>query len=289
MKKILALCMCLLLLVGCSDASASVSNGNSAIVTVGGKKVTKQQLYEVLRDQDNGDTVLTLLTNYIVNKEVTLTSEMEAAAQAELQSTLDQLGENLQDFLDYYGYASTDVYYEKEVLPSVMYEYLPDAYIEENWDSVMEYYYPTMVRILETETAEEANNAKKEIQAGATFKEVADKYSTKSETLYDGNEYTVSRADSETLATNVVTVIREATGPTLSAVINNDAADRFYIVQITECNPNQYKDEAIAIVKESADLETEMMAYYCKKYDFKIYDIDLYNIFEEYYPTYLQQ
>ena len=48
MKKLLVLCLCLVFFVGCSDASAKISNGNETIVSVGGKKVVKEQLYEVL-------------------------------------------------------------------------------------------------------------------------------------------------------------------------------------------------------------------------------------------------
>lgn len=288
MKKLLVVCLCLMFFVGCSDASAAVTNGNDTIVSVGGKKVTKEQIYEILRDQDAGETVLTLINNYIASKEVTLTSEIEAEAKAELATAIDDMGDSLDAFLDYYGYESTDAYYEKEVLPATLYSHLPEVYIQENWDAVVEYYFPTMARMLETTTSEAANAARAELMDGKSFDEVAKKYSTNSNAIYNGTEQLYSRNDSSTLSSYVVDFLRNAEGPTLSAVLSNDAADKFYIVQITEKNPNQYSEAAIADIKESTELDADMMAYYCKKYDLRIYDINLYNIFQDYYPTYLQ-
>ena len=289
MKKLIVLSLCLLFFVGCSNASAKVSNGSESIVSVGGKKVTKQQVYEILRDQDSGETVLNIIINAITSKEVTLTSEIEAEAKVELAAAKKEMAEDYDYFLEYYGYDSDEVYYEKEILPATLYNYLPDSYIEENWDKVMEYYYPTTARIIETASADAANAAKAEIQDGKSFATVAKKYTTKSKDLYDGSEQVYSRNDSDTLPTFVNEFIRTATGPTLSGVISNDAADKFYIVQITGKNPEQYTEKAIAAVKESEDLENDMMAYYCKKYNLRIYDVDLYEIFKEYYPTYLQK
>ena len=288
MKKLIVLSLCLLFFAGCSNASATVSNGSDAIVSVGGKKVTKQQVYEILREQDSGETVLNIIINAITAKEVTLTSEIEAEAKAELAAAKAEMADSYEEFLEYYGYDSDEVYYEKEILPATLYNYLPDSYIEENWDDVIEYYYPTMARIIEVTTAEAANAAKAEIQDGATFDSVAKKYTTASSALYDGSEQMYSRNESKTLPTFVNEFIRTATGPTLSGVISNDAADKFYIVQITGKNPAQYTEKAIEAIKKSSDLENDMMAYYCKKYDLRIYDISLYEIFQDYYPTYLQ-
>ena len=137
MKKLLVLCLCLVFFVGCSDASAKISNGNETIVSVGGKKVVKEQLYEVLKHQDSGQTVLRLINNFIVSQEVELTSEIEAEAKAELAKAETDMGEDFQMMLDYYGYESKDAYYEKEVLPAAMLDHLADAYIEEGKDEIV--------------------------------------------------------------------------------------------------------------------------------------------------------
>ena len=289
MKKLFVLCLCLAFFAGCSDASATVSNGSETIVSVGGKKVTKEQVYEILRDKDSGQTVLRLIDNFIVSQEVTLTSEIEAEAKAELDQYIVDLGDDFQVMLDYYGYESQDEYYEKEVLPATMLNYLADAYIEENWDAVMDYYYPTKARILETDSADKATAAVEMIKNGSTFEAAVKKYASNTEDIFSGAEQTLSRNDSETFPTTVTEFLRGSTGPTLSGVMTNDTQDKFYVVQITEKNPKKYSEQAIEVIKESADLESDMMAYYCKKYDLRIYDIDLYEVFEENYPTYLQQ
>lgn len=289
MKKLFIICACLLLLVGCSDASAAVKDGKSSVVTVGGKKVTKQDMYEVLREQDKGETVLKLLTNYIVDKELETTAEMETVAKKALDESVKKLADSLDDFLSYYDYESVDEYYQKDILPETKKEFLKDAYMEENWESVTDYYYPTKVRILETESADVANTALKEIKDGQTFESVANKYTTKSNALFDGKEYLITRLDSKKLPSLVVKFIRDTETPTLSGIINNDAADKFYVVQITNSNPLQYKEEAMKKITEADDFETEMIAYYCKKYEFKVYDISLYEFLQANYPTYLNQ
>ncbi|MDD6467998.1 MAG: hypothetical protein PUF50_07430 [Erysipelotrichaceae bacterium] len=289
MKKLLIIGACLLLLVGCSDASAMVKDKNQSVITIGGKKITKGQMYEILREQDQSETALRLLTNYIVNKEIETTAEVEAEAKIALDASIEKLGNSLDSFLAYYDYENVDEYYEKEILPETKKEFLKDVYIEENWDAVIAYYYPTKVRIIETKTTEEANTALQEIKDGKDFEAVAKQYSTQSNKLYDGTEQLVSRNDSQTLTNLVTQFIRDAETPTLSAIIHNDAADKFYIVQITNCNPAQFKEEAMAEVASASDLETEMIAYYCKKYNFKVYDITLYNYLKENYPTYLNQ
>ena len=288
MKKLLVLCLCLVFFVGCSDASAKISNGNETIVSVGGKKVVKEQLYEVLKHQDSGETVLRLINNFIVSQEVELTSEIEAEAKAELAKAETDMGEDFQMMLEYYGYESKDAYYEKEVLPATMLDHLADAYIEENWDAVVEYYYPTQARILETDAADKATAAIEMIKNGATFEDAVKKYASNTKDIFDGAEHVVSREDSSTLPTTVTEFLRGSTGPTLSGVMTNDSQSKFYVVQITGKNPNQYSEQAIEVIKESTSLEADMMAYYCKKYDLRIYDIDLYEVFEENYPTYLQ-
>ena len=101
MKKLLVLCLCLVFFVGCSNASATVTNENETIVSVGGKKVTKQQVYEILRDQDSGETILSLINNFIVDKEVTLTSEIEAEAKAELDKYVTDLGDEIDNYYNF--------------------------------------------------------------------------------------------------------------------------------------------------------------------------------------------
>jgi|GEM_PF-874328 len=290
MKKLLILFTCVLLLVGCSDASANVNNASSAIVTVGGKKVTKGKLYELLKNQDQEfEVALDFLISYIVNKEIETTPELEATAKEEFESTKASMGDEFEAYLQVNGYESEEEFYEREFLvPSKLNE-LSEHYIDENWDAVMENYYPTKLKIIEVLTVEEATNALSEIKAGKTFEEVADKYSTKSAPIYNGTEYILSRLDAS-LPQQIVTFVRDNKTPTLSGILTSDNnADAFYIVQIINCNPKQFRDEAVNLIKTSGALDSEIISFYCKKLKFKVYDVSLYEYLEVNYPTYLNQ
>ena len=290
MKKLLILFACVLLLVGCSDASANVSNANSAIVTVGGKKITKGKLYELLKGQDQEfEVAMDFLISYIVNKEIETTPELEATAKENFESSKASMGEGFEDFLEVNGYKNEEDFYEREFLIPTKLNELSTHYIDENWDAVMENYYPTKLKIIETLTVEEATTALSDIKAGKTFEEVADEYSTKSADIYDGKEYILSRLDTS-LPAQIVKFVRDNNTPTLSGILTSDNnADAFYIVQIINCNPKQFRDEAVDLIKTSGALDSEIISFYCKKLKFKVYDVSLYEFLEVNYPSYLNQ
>ena len=289
MKKILILLICALLLVGCSDASANVKDSSTAIVTIGGKKITKGKLYELLRDQDQEcEVILDFLISYIVNKEIETTPEIEATAKEHFADAKASMGEEFESYLFVNGYENEEAFYEREFLVPTKLEDLAAHYIDENWDKVMEYYYPTKVRVIETLTSQDASAALAEIKDGKSFESVANKYSTKSAAIYEGNEYLLSRLDTS-LPTQITTFVRENTVPTLSGVLTGDNLEAFYILQIVNCNPKQYREEAIELIKTTSVLDTEIIAFYCKKLNFRVYDVTLYNFLETNYPTYLNK
>ncbi|MCF0111989.1 MAG: hypothetical protein HUJ58_08800 [Erysipelotrichaceae bacterium] len=289
MKKVLLVAVCALMLLGCEDASAKLKSGNDAVVTLGGSKVTKNQMYEILRTQDAGETAVTLAKNYILEKEIENTDEIETKAQEELASVKEALGENWELYLSYYGYASEEDCYQNDILPSVKEQFLLNKYVEEQWEDLKVYWYPTKVKMIETESADDANAALTEVKEGAEFETVAAKYTTKSDDLYDGAEHLVSRADQDTLPSMVISFLRENTSPTVSAVLNSNDLTKFYVVQVIACNPDQYKEEAVELISSQDDLSDEAMAYYFKKYNFHVYDISLLNDMKSNYPSYLNQ
>ncbi len=287
-RKALIIIGCLLL-AGCADASATVKNGSSAIITVGGKKVTKEQVYELLRAQNDSSTALNIIKTYICDKEVETTDDITTTAQASLQKAKDNYGEDFDTYLSYYGYTDENDYYTNVCLTDAKYAELTDTYVNENWDALLDTYWPSQVQILETEDADAATSALTQLKAGADFATLAASISTKSDTLFDGTIQVVSSNDSDTLPTFVQDFIKETNQAELSGVIQNDSGDKFYIVNLISKDALSYKKDAVAEIETSTTLETEMMAYYYKKYNFHTYDKTLRDYLETNYPTYLNQ
>lgn len=277
------------LLAGCADASAKVSNPNEALITTDDFKVTKEEVYELLRSQDGSETAMNMILKSIVDKEIETTDEITEEANAQLDAAKEQYGDSFADFLKYSGYADESDYLESYLLPQAKKSRLLEHYIEENWDDLILKYYPSQVQMMAFDTADAAGEALDRINAGEDFAEVASELSSGQESPFDGQLTVVSANDEGTLATNVTDFIKNNSAPTLSGLIQNDSATQWYIVSLVSKDALSFRNDAIAAIKESSTLETEMMAYYYKKYGFHTYDVTLRDYLEENYPTYLTQ
>jgi len=286
MKKITLLLICLLVLVGCSDASAMVSNPNTAVVTIDGGKVTRKDMFIAMKDQDQDFKVaINFLVSYIANSQVETTDEITDNATKSLEEYQEQYADDFEGFLQAVGFAT-----EEELLAELItYEkmnHLISQYIDENWDAIIENYFPRKVRIIETTDTNVASTALERIKAGEEFITVATELSDKSKDYFNGEEHIVTKLDA--LDESIVTFLRENNTPILSNILNV-GAEKFYIVQIIAGNPEQFREEAKEAIMKSSSIETEMIAYYCKKLNFKVYDVTLYNFLKTNYPTYLNQ
>ena len=70
MKNIFAGACALVLLTGCSDASAKLANGSETVMTVGNQKFTKNDIYQMMVSAAGGETVYSKAQTYIAEQEV---------------------------------------------------------------------------------------------------------------------------------------------------------------------------------------------------------------------------
>lgn len=106
---------------------------------------------------------------------------------------------------------------------------------------------------------------------------------------YNGSTQTLSSESG--LPTNVWGNITKVTenNTVLDEVQYSLDLTTYYVVKVIATNPEDFKETAIKGLASSTTLQNEGFAYYLKKYNFNIYDIDIYNAFKTQAPQYLVQ
>ncbi len=282
MKKVLVILGLSLLLVGCGNKTTNVSNSKEVLIKVGDRTVTIGEVYSQMMSTDSTAIIKQMATRVILNKEVPVTDEMKVEADEVLKQFTDSVTDNIELYLEYYGYKDTTDYYDNGILPSLQQEALVNTYLTENFDSLVAGYRPKKIRLIEITDATLAAAALAEIKAGEDFSVVADKYST---STYPGDEELVNNTSS--LPDVVINFVDYLTTPTLSDVLTDGTTN--YIVQITNADTNKLKQEIIDTFAVDTTFSDKALETYFVKHNFTIYDKSIYDVFVQTYPNYLAE
>lgn len=269
MKKLLVILSLSLVLVGCGNKTTNVSNSSDVLIKVGNQSITVGQVYSQMMATDSTAIIKQMASRIIFDKEVPMDDALKAEADTQLQEFIDSVGENLDVYLQYYGYKDKDDYYNNGIIPSLQQEKLVRNYLTENFDAVAAGYRPKKIRLIEITDATLAAEALAEIKAGVDFSVVAEKYST---STYPGDEELVNNTSS--IPSVVVEFIDYLTTPTLSEVLTDGTTN--YIVQVTNADTNKLKDEIIESFTFDSTFTDKTLESYFVKYNFTIYDKSVY-------------
>jgi len=282
MKKVLVILSLSLLLMGCGNKTTNVSNSKEVLIKVGDRSVTIGEVYSQMMATDSTAIIKQMATRVILNKEVPVTDEMKVEADEVLKQFTDSVTDNIELYLEYYGYKDTTDYYDNGILPSLQQEALVNSYLTENFDSLVAGYRPKKIRLIEITDATLAAAALAEIKAGEDFSVVADKYST---STYPGDEELVNNTSS--LPDVVINFVDYLTTPVLSDVLTDGTTN--YIVQITNADTNKLKTEIIETFAADTTFMEKALESYFVKHNFTIYDKSIYDVFVQTYPNYLAE
>ncbi|HET6784822.1 MAG TPA: hypothetical protein VFH18_02230 [Erysipelotrichaceae bacterium] len=282
MKKVLVILGLSLLLVGCGNKTTNVSNSKEVLIKVGDRTITIGEVYSQMMATDSTAIIKQMATRVILNKEVPVTDEMKVEADEVLKQFTDSVTDNIELYLEYYGYKDTTDYYDNGILPSLQQEALVNTYLTENFDALVAGYRPKKIRLIEITDATLAAAALAEIKAGEDFSVVADKYST---STYPGDEELVNNTSS--LPDVVINFVDYLTTPTLSDVLTDGTTN--YIVQITNADTNKLKQEIIDTFAVDTTFSDKALETYFVKHNFTIYDKSIYDVFVQTYPNYLAE
>lgn len=282
MKKLLVILSLSLVLVGCGNKTTNVSNSKDVLIKVGDQSITVGEVYSQMLSTDSSVIVKQMASRIILDKEIPLDDALKAEADTQLQEFVDSVADNLDLYLQYYGYKDKDDYYNNGIIPSLQQEKLVKNYLTDNFDAIASGYRPKKIRLIEITDATLAASALAEIKAGSDFTVVADKYSTSN---YPGDEELVNNTSS--LPTVVIDFIDYLTTPTLSEVLTDGTTN--YIVQVTNADTNKLKDEIIETFAVDTTFSEKTLESYFLKYNFTIYDKTIYDLFTKSFPNYIKK
>lgn len=280
MKKLLVILSLSLVLVGCGNKTTNVSNSKDVLIKVGSQTITVGQVYSQMMATDSTAIVKQMASRIIFDKEVPMDDALKAEADTQIEEFVDSVGENLDVYLQYYGYKDKDDYLNNGIIPSLQQEKLVKNYLTSNFDAVAAGYRPKKIRLIEITDATLASEALAEIKAGQDFSVVADKYSTSN---YPGDEELVYNTSS--LPKVVIDFVDYLTTPTLSEVLTDGTTN--YIVQVTNADTNKLKDEIIETLSLDTTFTDKTLESYFVKYNFTIYDKTVFDLFTQTYPNYV--
>ncbi|MBR2827418.1 MAG: hypothetical protein IKE78_07990 [Erysipelotrichaceae bacterium] len=283
------------LLAGCKDATATVSNPKEMLIKIGNVTVTKGDVYAEMMKDDASNTVVNLALKQIANAEVETTDDIKKEAQStydDYKAQIESTGVDFETGLKQYGYASAEEFMDY-CISTVKADRLLDKYIDENWDKLVEENKPVKAKMIWVDGSNGMEDAQKEaneaialLKSGVSFEEVSEKYNDRS-AYAEEKLYTL--ANNSTLDYNVLQFMLNTATPTLSEAIQANTGSAYYVVQVTNTNINQMKDEFIAAYKNMTNTRDTVFHNYFKAHKFTIYDIDVFNTVKANYPSYLVQ
>ena len=283
------------LLAGCKDATATVSNPKEMLIKIGNVTVTKGDVYAEMMKDDASNTVVNLALKQIANAEVETTDDIKKEAQStydDYKAQIESTGVDFETGLKQYGYASAEEFMDY-CISTVKADRLLDKYIDENWDKLVEENKPVKAKMIWVDgsngmedTQKEANEAIALLKSGMSFEEVSEKYNDRP-AYAEEKLYTL--ANNSTLDYNVLQFMLNTATPTLSEAIQANTGSAYYVVQVTNTNINQMKDEFITAYKNMTNTRDTVFHNYFKAHKFTIYDIDVFNTVKANYPSYLVQ
>lgn len=124
----------LIVLISASVKNTKTKNGKDIVVTIDGKTITADDLYEALKAQNGKNVAINLVDEYILEKEYKTTDEMKKSAEATMENYKSTYGDSYQAFLEYNGIANDkelkDILIKNTKLTSVTDDYIKKSLTE---------------------------------------------------------------------------------------------------------------------------------------------------------------
>ncbi|HJC36949.1 MAG TPA: peptidyl-prolyl cis-trans isomerase [Candidatus Merdibacter merdavium] len=290
-NKIVLVLGAALMLGGCGNATANISHGSDVIGTIGNTSITDGDIYSSLKSTSGYSYALTMIREQIFAREIEVTDEMRQQAQDEYDQYAEQYeaqdtGMTAEEYVIYLGYESVDDYINKVYLPNYEQQALNAKYMDDDNANFLEEYEPVKAQIIQTSDQDTASQALEALNNGDDFADVAEEYNDS--TTYDGSEQIVTTQSG--LPTAVMTKLNDAEDGTLvNEVIADTTNGYYYVVRLVSKDYETIKDDIVEALQDNTTLTNDAMVYYLKKYNFTVYDVDIFNALRDSNPEYLVQ
>ncbi|WP_276931364.1 hypothetical protein [Dubosiella newyorkensis] len=289
MKKSLAMPLMLsaLLLSGCSsEHTTSITDANEKVMTIGDVSVTKGQEYDLLKTSNGPVQVITMAQNVIYDKEVPVNEEMKKQAEDQFKLIAEN-NEKVVDQIVNLGYKDKQDYIDKVLLPSVQAQALMKKYFVDDAETIELQYKPSIAQVIQCDTKENANQALQALKDGKTAQEVAEQYGLDSSS-YTGSEELVTTNDSA-LPTRLINALNSASeaGVMPEVYETEDSNTAYYVAVLVSNDYDENVDRIADTLGSDSSMAKSCLVYYLTKYDFEVFDQELFDYYKQNTPEYL--
>ena len=279
--------MAAMMLAGCSGATTSVSDADEKLMTIGDVSVDKGQVYTFMKNSQGGNLTLSLVEQAIYDKEVPADDEI----RKEAEDTYNEYAKDgdLSEYLQSMGYKDKDDYIDKVLVPSIQADKLLDKWFDDDKDAIIKEYKPSKAQIVQTDSEDNAKKALDALKDGKNPEEVYDQYGLESST-YNGSSALVTTMDTS-LPTRLVNTLgnTESKPGVVNEVFSDDSNTQFFVAVLVDNDYDTIKSDLIQTLKNDSTVSDKCVIYYLKKYDFQVYDQDIFDQLKINSPQYLVQ
>ncbi|AJH79638.1 peptidylprolyl isomerase [Heyndrickxia coagulans] len=264
--------------------AACGNSGNSAVVKTKAGNVTKDELYNAMKDK-YGSTVLQQLTiEKVLSKKYTV---KKSEVDKQVNDAKKQLGSSFDTALQQYGYAN-EKDFRNSVKVSLLEQKAAEATIHPTEKQLKNYYNNDIkpeirARHILVSSKSKAEDIKKQLDKGADFATLAKKYSTDTATASKGGDlgwFGAGEMDSDFENAAYKLKVNEISGPVKTSY-------GYHIIQLTgEKKKKPYSEMKKDVVKQykASKVTTEKIQSALKKElkaaDVKVKDEDLKTTFD---------
>lgn len=282
--KAIAAGLALITLTGCTDAMAKLPDSSTTIFTVGGKSVTKGDVYSMLNSTVGATTAINNANKVISQAEIEVTDEMKESAESTLESYKTYYGDTFTTYLEQMGITDEE-YLNDYLIPSLQAEKLSGKYIEENFAKIISMYTPLKATLLTFSSEDDANAALSELKGGSKDAATAAKDHNSTSTG-ESKIYTIESTDIDSTVRTVLNSSKPDDGWTMVPAADSSS---FVVLKVDDNNPENFKDEAIETLSDVKNIQNDSTTYWFKKYGFHVYDKTVYDAVAADYPDNLVQ
>ena len=283
MKKLSIAILSLLLLTGCTDAVAKLKDSNTVLFSVGSTNVTKGELYSYMASS-GGSAAISDASTKIAKIEIEVTDDMKASAEETLEAYKSYYGDTFTKHLEQIGMTEEE-YVEENLIASQLAAQLPNKYVESNFDSFASAYSPIKAIVINFPSKEDADAAISELKSDdSDVKAIIEAHNSTSSA--DPTVYTI---DSTVLDSVARTVLNSSSAEDGWVQVENSDGSTYTVLKVIDNVPANFKEEAIAAIANITTIQEQSTQYWFSKYNFHIYDKNVYDDVKANYSNYLVQ
>ncbi len=285
-KNIVLLASSLLALstiTGCKDATASLKDKSTVVMKVGNTAITKGEVYSTLFSSYGYTQAVTDAKHVIANNEIEVTDDMKEQADSIVEMYKSYYGDQFTSMLE--ANNLTEDEYKEKYITSLQTSELTNKYIDDEFDALVLEYTPVKATILSFTEEDKADEALTALNDGSmTASEVATEYESSKDGSSEIITINTTDYDSEALA-----LVRSNTSDDGWAKVTSSSSGTTYLIHVDDKDANNFKDDFKDSISSTDAVEDDAITYFFKKYNFHVYDINLYNAISENNPEALVQ